>query len=564
MAKTLTAKGLKGQALRDFRNKQRANKKKKNSPPSRFKTTKVGRKKVVSDQRLRPQPEQAPPVTATGFLNRARQDDPGPNISFEDMFLDIVQFLPAGEERDRAFSMFGTFRKLPPDQQKGIVDDLSDMAKRSVGPEFDQQIDRLTEDADFQRSKIARSTSFATATFNRLKGDLDFNAVRNKSKVNNALGATVRRVQSQGFVTGVRGTSGLLRQRYRAARDASKEKKVDIDIQKNQNLANAQLALNQTQEANAAQLGRLDTLEGRGKEDLLEEEKEAERSLFLDLFSNQNSALQDQALANIRTGAVGDTTLGDTTRTAGEDAISSIAGKTGAKKQLANERAARKELDEFDAATAASLKSMQEMRGLDSSAIPNMMADREFQRSKIEQKANDRGVTPGSSQVGSFQSFLSGQSSSAPRNRSISASQALSGVGVDRVGRTSVTDASAPKNSSLDLTRQLSAGKITAAQFAQQRNAMMMGGGQTAVDAGKFGGAGRFAGATSTARPGTSLNRKTASRLRSSPTRTSSATSSRQAAARSNAAARPTAKTSAGRASQSRSAARGAARSMRR
>jgi len=507
MAKSL--KDMTAAERRAHRAKTRSNK--KSTPSARFPTTKVGRKTVVSDQRLRPQPVKRPAVDATGFLNRARASDPGPDASFEDMFLDIVQFLPAGEERDRAFSMFGTFRKLPPDQQKQMVDALSDQAKKAVGPEFDQQIDRLTEDAEHQRANIGRSTSFAKASFERLKGNLDFNAIRDKSKVNKAFAATVRRVNSRGFVTGVKGTSGLLRRRFRDARSDSKEKKVDIDIQKNQNLANANLALANTKATNEVQLGRLDTLEDRGREDLLEEEKEAERSLFLDLFSNQNSALQDQALANIRTGAVGDTTLGDTTRTAGEDAVSSISGKRGAGKQLANEKAAQKELDEFDAATAASLKSMQEIRGLDASAIPNMIFEREQQRADIENKARDRGVTPGSSQVGSFQSFLSGQSSSSPRNRSISATQTLSGVGVSRVGNTNFTNAQNPRNqqSSLKLARDLAAGNITAAQFAGSRNVLMMGD--------TNGGNGRFAGQSDTS-GGRGLSSKTASRLRARPT----------------------------------------------
>ena len=548
MAKSL--KDMTAAERRAHRAKTRSNK--KSTPSARFPTTKVGRKTVVSDQRLRPQPVKRPAVDATGFLNRARASDPGPDASFEDMFLDIVQFLPAGEERDRAFSMFATFRKLPPDEQSRIVDSLMTQAEEATGRKFDKDLNRIKEDADFNRRHIERGSSFAIASFNRLKGDLDFKAIRDKSKVNNALGETVRRVQSQGFTTGVRGTSGLLRKRYRKARDEAKEKKVDIDIQKNQNLANENLALANTKATNDAQLGRLDTLEDRGREDLLEEEKEAERSLFLDLFSNQNSALQDQALANIATGAIGDTSLGDTTRTSGEDAVSSIAGVRGAKKQLANEKAAQKELDEFDAATAALLKSMQEMRGLDASAIPNMIFEREQQRADIENKARDRGVTPGSSQVGSFQSFLSGQSSSAPRNRSISAIQALSGVGVSRVGNTSFTDARAPANSSLDLTRQLNSGQISAADFAQRRNAMMMGGGQINVDAGKFAGSGRFAGQSDTS-GGRGLNRRTASRI--SSTAQSRTTSRNRTASTS----RITAKSSGG-TILSRSKARGKAR----
>jgi hypothetical protein len=217
---------------------------------------------------------------------------------FVEEFIDLVSFLPAGD-RERAFGFLGTFSKQDPEQQKEFLQSLEAIAREAVGPTFDLFRGRLKEDLEFQKQAIKRQENFATSNFNRIKKNLDFNAIRDKAKVNRALGSTIRRIGSRSFVTGVKGTSGLLRRRTEEQRTGARIQREDIDIARSQQLGAAGQVLNQQLADIQSREERLDVLFKRGEEDLLQKEEVEQRSLVLDLLENQRKGLTAQNLLTV-------------------------------------------------------------------------------------------------------------------------------------------------------------------------------------------------------------------------------------------------------------------------
>lgn len=230
--------------------------------------------------------------------------------SFEEMFLSIVQFLPP-EDQSRAYSLFSTFRKLPKEEQKTMVDSLMNVARQNAGPLYDLYEKRIKEDATYNMEALKRQMNNAQANYDRLISTIDTNVIREKAKTDRSMAETIRNITNTAFVDRVAG-SGIQRRRTREELERARLDKEDADVKANQGRGVAGAQFSQLQGNLQSQLDRQDVLQERDLYDNSQEEMEKERSLFLQLFENQMSGAGDNARDNIPTGDIPDAEVGKT------------------------------------------------------------------------------------------------------------------------------------------------------------------------------------------------------------------------------------------------------------
>lgn len=271
-------------------------------PPAKQRFTPRAAQEIAlkqKEQEKRPEPTKTPEQDAK---ERATSAD-----SFEDIFLNIVQFLPE-DQKGRALSLFSVFRKQDPAQQKEIVDSLMSTAREQTGPLFDLMVGRIEEDRTYQKAAYERQKQNAVAQYDQLVQQTDLNALRDKAKQDRGLATTLRSITGSAFTDRVAG-SGIVRRRNEEPMITSQTNKDDIDYARRQMQARARLSTEQTKAEMDANIGRVDVLSDRLKFDQGQTLEEGAQSLFLSLFENQYAGQGDAARDMIPTGALADDVL---------------------------------------------------------------------------------------------------------------------------------------------------------------------------------------------------------------------------------------------------------------
>lgn len=285
---------------REARKQARLNKRKPEpAPQPRFADTNRG-KRAVAEAR-----DEKATATRTTTIERTPEQEAmtrSQSGKFEDIFLNIVQFLPP-EQQARAFSLFSVFRQLPEADQKSTIDSLMSVAREQTGPLFDLYRKRIEEDRDYQKADLLRQKNNAKATYDRLVQTTDFNALRDKGKTDRNIAKIIRNITNTAFAERVAG-SGIQRRRTQEQLDEARIAKEEIDIDKSQKQAQAGQQLGQIEQQIQQNIDRQDVLSQRELDSNEQKREEESRSLFLSLFENNFQNAGDNARENVESGDI--------------------------------------------------------------------------------------------------------------------------------------------------------------------------------------------------------------------------------------------------------------------
>lgn len=297
-------KNMTPEQRREARKQSRLKKQKPAAPAPRFSGTNRGKRDAAEKREAAfvEQKKGAQPSLEQEAATRAA------STKFEDIFLNIVQFLPP-EQQARAFSLFSVFRQLPEADQKSTIDSLMQVAREQTGPLFDLYKKRIEEDTDYQKADLDRQKNNAKANYDRLVAVTDFNALHDKAKTDRNIAKIIRNITNTAFVDRVSG-SGIQRRRTQEQLEEARLAKEEIDIDKTQKQGSAGQAYGQIAQEIDQKLNREDALGQRLLDDNEQKRAEEERALFLQLFDNNYSMAGDVARDNLESGDIPTTSGG--------------------------------------------------------------------------------------------------------------------------------------------------------------------------------------------------------------------------------------------------------------
>src|SRR3990167_6336158 len=141
-------------------------------------------------------------------------------------FMQIINGMPP-ETKNRYISAFTDFLALPPEQQSTYLAGLDQLSKDIVKPKIDQDRRRTVEDFEYEREKKEAEKRSLQSTFDKIKGNMDFNKNRDIAKENESAARVMQNVGNVAFVTGIAG-SGIFSRRTAYVRE-NLQNKVDED-----------------------------------------------------------------------------------------------------------------------------------------------------------------------------------------------------------------------------------------------------------------------------------------------------------------------------------------------